>query len=102
LQRREPLLQLLVAQRLRLRFLRIDGGHQRLEFLDVAFVLRADKSRDKVVDKLGYIHERLFVSWHCRTAPSRCYADDYCAEKLFFFRRPGLQPRRKASKTNGL
>jgi len=34
-----------------------------LEFLEVAFVLRADKSRHDAVDYLGYIHGRLFVSW---------------------------------------
>ena len=52
-QRREAFLQLLVAQRLHFRLLRIHRSNQRLQLFQVALVLRPDKPRDNAVNYLG-------------------------------------------------
>ena len=57
LEREELRFQLVVAERLDFGFARIDGGDDRLQFLDVALVLGADESRDYAVNYLCCIHE---------------------------------------------
>ena len=52
-QRGKPLFQLLVAQRLYFRLLRIHRSNQRLQFFQIALVLRPDKPRDNAVNYLG-------------------------------------------------
>ena len=59
-QREELRLQLVVAERLHFGFARVDGGDERLQFLDVTLMLGADESRDYAVNNLCCIHE--FVS----------------------------------------
>ncbi len=61
-QRREAFLQLLIAQRLHFRLLRIHRSNQRLQLLQVALVFRPNKTRNYAVYCLGYIHGRFTVS----------------------------------------
>src|ERR1700733_8750584 len=56
----EALLEFFVAERFDFGFARVDGGDERLQFLDVALVLCADEPRDYAVNSLCCIHE--FVS----------------------------------------
>ena len=58
-------------ERLHFRFASIDGRDDRLEFLDVALVLGADKPSDQIVDKLGYVHEWLRNSLTVLASPAR-------------------------------
>ena len=61
-ERLETFFQLLVAQRLDLWFLSVDGRYDRLEFFNVAFVLRADKSGYDAVEYLCCFHVWFAVS----------------------------------------
>jgi len=61
-QRGKALFQLLVAQSLHFRLLRIHRSNQRLQLFQVALVLRPDKPRDYPVNNSGYIHGRFAVS----------------------------------------
>src|SRR6266404_8652226 len=52
-------LQLVIAKRLDLGFVLVDGYDERLQFFDVALMLGADKSRNDPIDNLCWIHEWL-------------------------------------------
>src|SRR5208283_1922538 len=61
-ERLETLFQLRVAQRPNLGFLRIDGGNDWLELLNIAFVLCSDKSGYDAVEYLCCFHVWFAVS----------------------------------------